>query len=152
MSKTKASHDLVAKTEVPPALADNQRRHFLTRSASVAGTLATAGVAAGAATAAAQEVPAWMKAPGTPMRAYGTPSSYEKSVQRPSASGYASVSPATGSSRTPHQSLEGAITPSGLHFERHHNGVPDIDPAQHELMIHGMVRQPLVFSVKDLLR
>ena len=57
-----------------------------------------------------------------------------------------------GSSRTPLQMLEGTITPAGLHYERHHNGVPDIDPDKHELMIHGMVRQPLVFNLNSLLR
>jgi sulfane dehydrogenase subunit SoxC len=93
-----------------------------------------------------------MKTPGTPMRPYGTPSKFEEPVKRPFASGYASVSPATGSSRTPHQSLEGTITPSGLHFERHHNGVPDIDPAKHELLIHGMVNRPLVFNLATLSR
>ncbi len=124
------------------------RRRFLARGASVAG-IAAGGIATGAA---AQEVPAWMKTPGAPMRAYGTPSSYEKAVQRPSASGYAKVSPATGSSRTPHQSLEGTITPSGLHFERHHNGVPDIDPAKHELLIHGLVNRPLMFNLATLSR
>ncbi len=131
------------------ALTDHKRRRFLTRSASVAGTLAASGVAVNAA---AQEVPAWMKTPGAPMRAYGTPSKFEASVRRPFGSGYASVSPATGSSRTPHQALEGTITPNGLHFERHHNGVPDIDPAQHELLIHGLVTRPLVFDLASLSR
>jgi sulfane dehydrogenase subunit SoxC len=44
------------------------------------------------------------------------------------------------------------ITPSGLHFERHHSGVPDIDPAAHRLLVHGLVKRPLIFSVADLLR
>ena len=44
------------------------------------------------------------------------------------------------------------ITPSGLHFERHHSGVPDIDPDKHRLLIHGMVKRPLIFSVDALLR
>jgi sulfane dehydrogenase subunit SoxC len=48
--------------------------------------------------------------------------------------------------------LQGSITPNSLHFERHHAGIPDIDPAQHKLVIHGLVRQPLVFSYEDLLR
>ena len=135
-----------ATATAPP---NNNRRYFLTRSASVAGTLAAGGVAANAV---AQEVPAWMKTPGAPMRAYGTPSKFEASVQRPFASGYPSVSPGTGSSRTPHQSLEGTITPNGLHFERHHNGVPDIDPAKHELLIHGLVTRPLVFNLASLSR
>jgi sulfane dehydrogenase subunit SoxC len=149
MSGQKSSQAVVAKRDAGVALADATRRDFLTRGASVAGTLAAAGVAANAA---AQEVPAWMKTPGTPMRTYGTPSSFEKGVQRPFASGYATVSPGTGSSRTPHQALEGTITPSGLHFERHHNGVPDIDPAKHELLIHGLVNRPLMFNLAALSR
>src|SRR5687767_5233076 len=149
MSKQKKPKQVVQAPAAPIALADTTRRRFLTRSASVAGTLAAGSAVTNAA---AQEVPPWMKVPGTPMRAYGTPSSFEKSVQRPSASGYATVSPGTGASRTPHQSLEGTITPSGLHFERHHNGVPDIDPAKHELLIHGMVNRPLVFNLATLSR
>src|ERR687888_471429 len=43
------------------------------------------------------------------------------------------------------------LTPSGLHFERHHSGVPDIDPAQHRLLIHGLVRRPLVFGMDAML-
>jgi sulfane dehydrogenase subunit SoxC len=44
------------------------------------------------------------------------------------------------------------ITPAGLHFERHHSGVPDIDPEQHRLLVHGLVRRPLIFTVGALLR
>jgi sulfane dehydrogenase subunit SoxC len=63
-----------------------------------------------------------------------------------------SPTPATASSRTPLQDLVGIITPSALHFERHHSGVPTIDPAKHELMIHGLVERPLVFTMADLRR
>lgn len=133
----------------PLAPADAQRRRFLARGAAAAGAVIASGAAVNAA---AQEVPPWMKTMGTPMRAYGTPSSHEKTVVRPFASGYASVTPGAGSSRTPHQWLEGTITPSGLHFERHHNGVPDIDPTKHELLIHGMVGRPLVFNLATLSR
>jgi sulfane dehydrogenase subunit SoxC len=63
-----------------------------------------------------------------------------------------SKTPATGASRTPLQDSYGTITPASLHFERHHAGVPDIDPAKHELLIHGMVEQPLVYSLDDLKR
>jgi sulfane dehydrogenase subunit SoxC len=93
-----------------------------------------------------------MQAMGTPMRGYGTPSTFERDVQRVAASGYAKVTPGAGASRTPLQALEGTITPSGLHFERHHNGVPDIDPARHRLMIHGLVKKPLVFTTETLER
>jgi sulfane dehydrogenase subunit SoxC len=46
----------------------------------------------------------------------------------------------------------GIITPSDLHFERHHGGVPEIDPAQYELLIHGMVERPMIFTLADLKR
>jgi len=58
--------------------------------------------------------------------------------------------PSATSSRTPLQDLRGTITPADLHFERHHGGVPDIDPAQYELLVHGMVDRPTVFSLADL--
>ena len=148
MSKPVKTKNTTVSPVTPKAPQDAQRRRFLTRGASVAG-LAAGGVAA---TAAAQEVPPWMKTMGAPMRNYGSPSSFEKAVQRPFASGYASVTPGAGSSRTPHQALEGTITPSGLHFERHHNGVPDIDPSKHELLIHGLVNRPLVFNLAALSR
>jgi sulfane dehydrogenase subunit SoxC len=57
-----------------------------------------------------------------------------------------------GFSLTPLQDLAGIITPNGLHYERHHAGVPAIDPAQHRLMVHGLVERPLVFTMDDLRR
>jgi sulfane dehydrogenase subunit SoxC len=120
------------------------RRLFLTGSAAVLGaTFMTA-------KAAPPEVPAWMKTPGMPMRAYGARSPHEAGVQRlvnaqPSTTG-------SGGSRTPIEALEGIITPSALHFERHHSGVPDIDPAQHQVLIHGLVERPLIFSTEALAR
>ena len=56
------------------------------------------------------------------------------------------------SSQTPLQDLEGIITPSDLHFERHHGGVPAIDPTRYSLLVHGMVERPLVFTLDDLKR
>src|SRR5258708_1628622 len=56
------------------------------------------------------------------------------------------------SSATPHQDLMGIITPSDLHFERHHAGVPEIDPKAYSLLVHGMVERPLVFTLADLKR
>src|SRR5262245_16265890 len=55
-------------------------------------------------------------------------------------------------SRTPLHDTYGIITPSSLHFERHHAGVPDIDPAAHTLTVHGLVDRPLVFTVDELTR
>jgi sulfane dehydrogenase subunit SoxC len=56
------------------------------------------------------------------------------------------------SGRTPLQDLYGIITPSDLHFERSHAGVPVIDPGKYELLIHGMVDRPMIFTLKDLKR
>jgi sulfane dehydrogenase subunit SoxC len=56
------------------------------------------------------------------------------------------------STGTPHEDLYGIITPSDLHFERHHGGVPEIDPSAYSLLIHGMVERPLVFTLADLER
>lgn len=58
--------------------------------------------------------------------------------------------PSDTSSRTPLQDLYGSVTPSDLHFERHHAGVPVIDPDKYELLIHGMVDKPMKFSLRDL--
>ncbi|MCC6433334.1 MAG: sulfite dehydrogenase [Gemmatimonadaceae bacterium] len=57
-----------------------------------------------------------------------------------------------GSSLTPLQDLTGNITPSDLHFERHHAGIPALDPERHTLTIHGLVDRPLTFSVDDIKR
>ncbi len=90
----------------------------------------------------------WMKTPGGPFVGYGQPSKYEEKVARTWAS--APGTTGTGSSRTPHQLLTGMITPSGLHYERHHSGIPDINPDTHRLLIHGLVKRPLVFTLDDL--
>jgi sulfane dehydrogenase subunit SoxC len=83
------------------------------------------------------------------MRPYGLRSPREKTAR---VLRELTASPGTGSSRTPLQDLWGTITPSELHYERHHAGVPDIDPATHELLIHGLVEQPLTFSLSALKR
>ena len=44
------------------------------------------------------------------------------------------------------------MTPNSLHFSINHSGIPDIDPAQHKLVIHGMVKQPLEFTLESLSR
>jgi len=98
------------------------------------------------------DIPPWMKTPGQPFRGYGQPATYEGEVKRVFYQPYKDIAPGAGSSMTPLHQLQGTITPNGLHFERHHSGVPDIDPAQHALLLHGLVRRPLQFSVEALLR
>ena len=94
--------------------------------------------------------PEWAQKPGAPFSNYGHPSRYEQKTIRWTMGN--AMAAGNGVSWTPLQDLEGMITPSGLHFERHHNGVPQIDPALHKLLIHGLVNQSLVFSMEDLQR
>jgi sulfane dehydrogenase subunit SoxC len=124
------------------------RRYFLQGGAVAAGSLAA--LAAQPARAEKLTVPDWMKQPGEPFAAYGQPSRFEAKVARFIAA--PQDAPGTGAARTPLQSLTGMITPNGLHYERSHNGVPDIDPDAHRLLIHGLVKRPLVFTVEALSR
>jgi sulfane dehydrogenase subunit SoxC len=55
-------------------------------------------------------------------------------------------------SLTPLQDLDGIITPADLHFERHHAGIPQIDPRRYRLLIHGMVDRPTRYTLDELLR
>jgi sulfane dehydrogenase subunit SoxC len=97
-------------------------------------------------------VPEWMKTPGDPMgsQPYGTPSPFEKDVIKNISKTLSQYLSASG--RTPLQDLDGIITPNGLFYERHHGGVPTIDPAQHRLMLHGLVDRPLIFTMDDVRR
>src|SRR5271155_2102424 len=97
-------------------------------------------------------VPEWMKTPGDSVgsQRYGMPSPYEKGVIRnvpKNQSQYISAA-----SRTPLQDLDGIITPNGLFYERHHGGIPTIDPAQHRLILHGLVDKPMIFTMEDIRR
>ncbi len=83
--------------------------------------------------------------PGAPTSALGERSPQVTALRTPTGA-------IAGSSLTPHQSLTGTITPSDLHFERHHAGVPAIDAAKHELLIHGLTQRTLAFSLADLKR
>src|SRR5438093_8819479 len=85
------------------------------------------------------------KVPGRPLSALGQRSPFER--PRRLVSGVNQ-----GSSLTPLQDLCGIVTPADLHFERHHAGVPAIDPHRYKLLIHGMVERPTVFDLADLKR
>jgi sulfane dehydrogenase subunit SoxC len=105
-----------------------------------------------AATDAPLTVPPWTREPGEPVlwRAYGQPDRHESGVVRTSRG--TAVLPGASSSLTPLHSLYGIITPTGLVFERHHAGIPQIDPDQHRLVVHGLVKRPLVLTMDDLVR
>jgi sulfane dehydrogenase subunit SoxC len=55
---------------------------------------------------------------------------------------------------SPIQDTVGVITPSSLHYIATTRGsyMPDIDPKTHTVMIHGLVDQPLTFTMDDLKR
>lgn len=94
----------------------------------------------------------WSMIPGAPIltHPYGVPSSFENDVVRRAAKTW--PLPGAASSMTPLADMYGSITPNGLLYERHHAGVPDIDPAQHRLVVHGLVDSPKLFTMDDLLR
>lgn len=140
-------------------VADPRRRGFLRRAAAVGGG-AVAALAAGRAAAddgfaknLPPNVPEWSRTLGAPILAspYGVPSKYESNVRRRESPGLTRT-PQSSVAFTPLQSLFGIITPSGLHFERHHAGMPDVDPHQHRLMIHGLVREPRIYTMEDIVR
>ena len=143
------------KLEVDAKGMGSERRGFLQRSFAAA----AASVAGGAAFAQARGDDAILKprphavALGQPVAAtgYGLPSQYERDLQRRESPGLTRVRQAS-VSFCPLQGLFGIITPSGLHFERHHQGWWDIDPSQHRLMLNGMVKTPMVFTVEEIMR
>jgi sulfane dehydrogenase subunit SoxC len=90
------------------------------------------------------------RALGAPIREYGSRSRFESAKRFVQQERQAPLEEAA--SQTPLHETYGIITPSSLHFERHHSGVPDIDPAAHTLTIHGLVERPLVFTVDELKR
>jgi len=98
-----------------------------------------------------------MRVPGDLPRPYGTRSPFESLTRTNGAGpgaphGWANNASNNVNSLTPLQALHGIVTPSALHFERHHNGVPTIDPARHRLLVHGLVDRPLIFTVEELKR
>ncbi len=82
---------------------------------------------------------------------YGKPSRFESNVQRRQSPGLTQTTQSS-VSFAPLQSLFGIVTPSGLHFERHHQGWWDIDPSKHRLMVNGMVKAPKVFTLDEIMR
>jgi sulfane dehydrogenase subunit SoxC len=101
---------------------------------------------------AAPAAPEWATIAGEPVREYGLPAKQEAHVKRALIQIYKDLAPGFSFSGTPLQHLRGTITPNGLHFEVHHGGRPELDPAQHVLMIHGLVERPLKFDLAALER
>jgi sulfane dehydrogenase subunit SoxC len=137
------------------AEARSGRRDFL-RNAFAA---AASGAAAAGALAQAKGDPNILELPahstglgqGVATEGYGRPSKHEANVQRRPSPGLTQTSQAS-VSFAPLQSLFGIVTPSGLHFERHHQGWWDIDPTKHRFMLNGLVKTPKVFTMDELMR
>lgn len=126
------------------AIRPSSRRAFL-------GTAAFAGTAWTACERSEDSAPESSSEPsvlGAPVRRYGQRSPHERAAR----SVRDTPTPEAASSRTPLDQTYGIITPSALHFERHHAGVPELDPAAHKLLIHGLVERALVYSLDDLKR
>ncbi|MDE2516612.1 MAG: sulfite dehydrogenase [Rhodospirillales bacterium] len=137
------------------------RRSLLRRGVGLAGgmVLAPALARAGAPAPAAPAItsppadPPWSKSLGAGVvdRPYGVPSHFEKYVIRRNVP-WLTATTQSSISFTPLQNQNGIITPNGLFFERYHAGRPTVDPAQHRLMIHGLVDRPLLLSMEDIRR
>jgi sulfane dehydrogenase subunit SoxC len=148
--------------------AKHGRRDFIRR-AFAAAAAGGGALAAGAARATSNPVPAGGDDPAilelpehtrglgqaVVTDGYGRPSKHEANVQRRQSPGLTQTNQAS-VSFAPLQSLFGIVTPSGLHFERHHQGWWDVDPSKHRLMINGsdekIVRTPMVFTMDELMR
>ena len=135
------------------------RRDFLRKGFLAAGAALAAPVAAGASEGdpVILKLQEWTTSLGQPVaaRPYGIPSQFESQVIRRESPGLARVGGAS-VSFTPLQSMFGIITPSGLHFERHHQGWHDIDPSRHRLMVNGsddtLLKKPKVYTMDELMR
>ena len=158
----KAPENFIPSSGVGTVFAEARagRRDFIRNAfaAAASGVAASSALAQGAA-AAGDGDPAILKLPthstglGQPVAAegYGKPSKYETNVQRRTSPGLTQTRQAS-VSFAPLQSLFGIVTPSGLHFERHHQGWWDIDPSQHRLMVNGMVKASKVFTMDEIMR
>ena len=123
------------------------RRALLTAAVGALGAQAAA--RAGLAQSGARQAPTVpsdpTKIPGAPTSELGQRSPFERPRRIP-------IGRNQGTSLTPLQNLRGIVTPADLHFERHHAGVPAIDPQRYKLLVHGMVERPTVFDLEALTR
>ena len=135
------------------------RRDFLRKGFLAAGAALAAPLAARASEGdpAILKLPEWTTSLGQPVaaRPYGIPSQFESQVIRRESPGLARVGGAS-VSFAPLQSMFGIITPSGLNFERHHQGWHDIDPSRHRLMVNGsddtLLKRPKVYTMDEVMR
>src|SRR5436309_10717283 len=125
------------------------RRAFLRSGAVFAATITGYSMAKSASAEPLGDDP-WSKVPGAISPSYEKRSGYEEKIVRTLSN--PNGEPRTQHARTPHHLLNGTFTPNGFHFTIIHGGTPDIDPEKHRLVIHGLVKQPLVFTLDTLAR
>src|SRR5467141_5433806 len=133
-------------------VADNgllHRRAFLRGGAALAGAMTGYTLVQSASAQQLADDP-WSLAPGVAVPDYGARSRFEKNVVRTLSN--PNAEPRTQHARTPHHLINGTFTPNGLHFVISHAGTPDIDPDKHRLVIHGLVKRPLAFTLDALAR
>ena len=133
-----------------------ERRSFLKKSLGMVGAVAASGMAGKAIANSPNmppQVPAWSRQLGSGVltNPYGQPSKYEAHVKRRTVD-WLTADRIASISFTPLGDIKGIITPSGVVFERYHAGVPEIDPQQRHLMIHGMVKRPIILTMDELMR
>jgi sulfane dehydrogenase subunit SoxC len=139
-----ADSEAVDDRRSPSSLVEQNvdRRTLVARAISFVGLAAVQGLAPAWAAGSLPAPDDPTRVPGSPPSAYGQRSTFEDARRLVSSS----------HSLTPLHRLHGVITPAALHFERHHNGVPLIDPARHRLLIHGLVARPVIFTLAELMR
>ena len=153
--------DQTPQSDAREGVASSDRRKFLRKSVALAASGAAAAAAGNAyADDVKLETVTEPLKPGATRNILGLievpgadelVSKFEKNVVRRNVS-WLTADTVASISFTPWQDLNGIITPNGLHFERHHAGAVDVDPETHQLVIHGMVDKPMVFSMEDLKR
>src|SRR6516165_5891644 len=121
----------------------SDRRRFLKQSAALAGLAAGTERFASGQTALSEAQPKDVHIHGEPSRFATAPGSGRGVRLRIDHMTY----------YTPLQDSRGIITPAALHFmQQHSSRLPDIDPKQHRLTIHGMVDRNLSFTLEELQR
>ncbi|MCF6194939.1 MAG: sulfite dehydrogenase, partial [Kangiellaceae bacterium] len=137
------------------SLAISERRNFLKNAMLMVGGGAAISQT-GAVLASSNlppSVPIWSRTLGEEVltNPYGLPSEYEKDTIRRTVD-WLTPDKISSISMTPLHKLKGIITPNGLAFERYHGGLPNINPDEHRLIIHGLVDRPLIFTMDELKR
>lgn len=146
------------RTSSADSVQANQRRQFLRSSlglgaAATATTIVPTVFSADNTNKLPPNIPEWSRFLGASVdkAPYGMPSPYEHGVVRRSVK-WLTATRESSVNFTPIHALDGIITPNGLCFSRHHSGAPEIPFEEHRLMVHGLVNQPLIFTMDDLIR